>query len=90
MTSELVTVISKHNDDEAFKWESSAGGSFSITSIETPADLKRGTRITLSLKDGCEEYLEEEIQKKINEKLRQSRQFNLPITLETIDEYTPK
>ena len=79
LTSELVTVISKHNDDEAFKWESSAGGSFSITSIETPADLKRGTRITLSLKDGCEEYLEED---KLKELIKKYSSFiSFPISL---------
>ena len=57
LVADEVTVRSKHNDDIAHEWSSSAGGSFSISTVDDDS-LKRGTRISLKLKEGCEEYLE--------------------------------
>nr|UVU02342.1 rMEP/TL protein [synthetic construct] len=50
LVADRVTVVSKNNSDEAYVWESSAGGTFTITSVPE-SDMKRGTRITLHLKE---------------------------------------
>uniref|UniRef100_A0A7S1G8D1 Histidine kinase/HSP90-like ATPase domain-containing protein n=1 Tax=Bicosoecida sp. CB-2014 TaxID=1486930 RepID=A0A7S1G8D1_9STRA len=58
LVADKVTVYSKHNDDEAHVWESSAGGSFTVSPVDDPT-LKRGTRIVLHLKEDQLEFLEE-------------------------------
>merc|ERR1719266_1772297 len=71
LVADKVVVTSKHNDDEQYIWESSAGGSFTIRPGDDP-ELKRGSKIVLYMKEDQAEFIEE---MKVKEVVKKHSQF---------------
>merc|ERR1712070_1180972 len=83
MGAQKVVVRSKHNDDEQYLWESSAGGIFTVK-VDKDSPLGRGTEIVLFLKEDCKNFLEE---KTIKDMVKKHSQFiGFPIALQVTKE----
>jgi len=96
LVAKRVIVTTKHNDDKQYIWESD---SQSFTIVEDPRGntLKRGTQISLLLKDEATEYLEPDTIRKLVKKYSEFIMF--PISLwasktvkveEPVEESAPK
>ncbi|VDN40039.1 unnamed protein product, partial [Gongylonema pulchrum] len=81
LVADKVIVASKHNDDDCYQWESSAGGSFIVRQVVDP-ELTRGTKITLHIKEDQLEYLEERRIKEIVKKHSQFIGYPIKLTVE--------
>ncbi|GMH03277.1 hypothetical protein Nepgr_005116 [Nepenthes gracilis] len=79
LVADYVEVISKHNDDKQYLWESKADGSFAVSEDVWNEPLGRGTEIRLHLREEAGEYLDEY---KLKELVKKYSEFiNFPIYL---------
>jgi len=67
LVADKVSVTSKHNDDEQYLWESSAGGSFTIKRDTTGEPLGRGTKIVIFIGYPIKLLVEKERDKEISD-----------------------
>lgn len=79
LVAEKVVVVTKHNDDEQYVWESQAGGCFTVTRDVNGGLMGRGTKVILYLKEDQLDFLEE---RKLKELVKKHSEFiSYPIYL---------
>lgn len=79
LVADRVRVVTKHNDDDQYIWESTADSSFTIAKDPRGNTLGRGTEITMMLKDDSLEFLKQE---KLEEIIKKHSEFiTFPIYL---------
>merc|ERR1711899_114502 len=94
LVADKVIVTTKHNDDKQYIWESDAE---SFTVVEDPRGdtLKRGTTVTLVLKEEAYDFLEQDTVKGLIKKYSQFINFNIYLcsakteTVEVAEEEEP-
>jgi len=87
LIADKVTVITKHNDDDQYIWESSAGGSFTVVKNNGQYEaIPRGTRIILHLKEDQTEYIEERRLKDLVKKHSEFISFPIELSVEKSSE----
>ena len=79
IVAEKVVVISKNNEDEQYRWESNAGGTFTVIP-DDGEKITRGTKIILFMKEDMTEYLEE---RRLKDLVKKHSEFiSFPISLQ--------
>lgn len=86
LVSNKVVVTSKHHDDDQYVWISTASSYFTVSKDPRGDTLKRGTRVTLHLKEDASDFYEESVVKKNIKKY--SEFINYPIYLRVNKTYT--
>uniref|UniRef100_W6NTE3 ATP-binding region and Heat shock protein Hsp90 domain containing protein n=1 Tax=Haemonchus contortus TaxID=6289 RepID=W6NTE3_HAECO len=76
LVADRVVVTTKSNDDEQYIWESDSG-SFSIVKDPRGPTLKRGTQITLHMKEEAKDFLEPDTLKNLVHKYSQFINFSI-------------
>merc|ERR1712241_244743 len=76
LVADKVVVTSKHNDDTQHIWESDAE-SFSVVEDPRGPTLKRGTQISLYLKEEAHDFLEQDTVRELIKKYSQFINFNI-------------
>ncbi|KHN71590.1 Endoplasmin [Toxocara canis] len=88
LVADRVVVTTKHNDDDQYIWESDSS-SFTIVKDPRGATLKRGTQVTLHLKEEAYDFLEPDTLKNLVHKYSQFINFDIYLwqsKVETVEE----
>ncbi|KFM29193.1 Endoplasmin-like protein [Auxenochlorella protothecoides] len=80
LVADYVEVVTKHNNDSQWVWESRASGDYALSADEDGPQLGRGTQINIHLKPACEEYARPD---KLRELVQRYSEFiSFPISLQ--------
>lgn len=86
LVANKVIVVSKHNDDDQYVWESAAGESFTVRPDVEGEKIVRGTKIILQMKEDQLEYLEEHRLKELIKKHSEFIGFPIKLMIEKTQE----
>eukprot|EP00210_Caulerpa_lentillifera_P004244 g4048.t1 len=81
LVADYVEVITKHDNDEQYIWESDAGGQFAVSEDTEGERLGRGTQVNVYLKEETQEYASDKLLHSLIKKY--SEFINFPIYLYT-------